>query len=90
MAIKNDSFQWDDRTENKNKLKTAPGHSIEKYIINFLKHSHDIPKKRLIIARNQIFSLYRRMKIYPEKKALCKVYADQIIQIIKLERGNKK
>ena len=90
MAIRNDSFHWNGNIDRYNKRKDTTSQPIEHVILNFLKDSHNIPKRRLIIGKNQIFSLYRRMKLYPEKKALCKGYIDQITQIIKLERGNEK
>ena len=90
MAIRNDSFRWNGKIDRYNKIKDNSAQSLENIILNFLKDSRSIPKRRFVVARNQIFSLYRRMKLYPEKRALCKGYNDQIIQIIKLERGIEK
>ena len=90
MAIRNDSFHWNDRIDDYDKSKDSASQPIENLVLNFLKDSQNIPRRRFIIARNQILSLYRRMKIHPENKALRRGYIDQIKQIIKLERGNEK
>jgi len=90
MAIRKDSFHWYDKIDSFDKTMDGKSQSIENLVLDFLKDSQNIPRRRFIIARNQILSLYRRMKIHPENKALRRGYIDQIKQIIKLERGNKK
>lgn len=64
--------------------------NIEKIILNFIRNPPNIPKRRYVIARNQLLSVYRRMEYYPEKKELCKFYENRIIEIIKLEKGKEK
>ncbi|MBA7520190.1 hypothetical protein ES705_12283 [subsurface metagenome] len=90
MAIRKDSFHWYGKIDGVDKTGDSTSQSIEDLVLGFLKESQNIPKRRFIIARNQILSLYRRMKIYPENKALRRAYIDQIKQLIKLERGNEK
>jgi len=90
MAIRKDSFHWYGKIDGYDKTGDSTYQSIENLVLAFLKDSQNIPKRRFIIARNQILSLYRRMKFHPENKALSRAYIDQIKQIIKLERGNKK
>jgi len=90
MAIRKDSFHWYDNIDSYDMTGDSRSQSIENLVLNFLKDSQNIPKRRFIIARNQILSLYRRLKITPENKALYRAYIDQIKQIIKLERGNEK
>ena len=90
MAIRNDSFHWNNNIDRHNKIENTTSQSVENVILNFLEHPQNIPKRRFIIAKNQILSLYRRMKFHPENKALSRAYIGQIKQIIKLERGNKK
>ncbi|MHA2007085.1 MAG: hypothetical protein ACXACO_08185 [Promethearchaeota archaeon] len=64
--------------------------SIEDEIIKFFNRIPEIPKRDHIIAKNQILSLYRRMKYYPKKKDLNNYYVDNILQIINLQEGNAK
>lgn len=70
--------------------KAQPKTQIEKIIFDFIDNPPDIPKRRFIIAHNQMLSLYRRMNYHPEKKVLCKFYENRIKQIIQLEKGNEK
>jgi len=63
---------------------------IEKIILNFIDNPPNIPRRRYVIARNQMLSLYRRMKYHPENIALCKFYENRIRQIIQLEKGKVK
>jgi len=90
MAIRKDSFHWYGKIDGVDKTGDSTFQSIENLVLAFFKGSQNIPKRRFIIAKNQILSLYRRMKFHPENKALYRAYIDQINQIIKLERGNKK
>jgi hypothetical protein len=64
--------------------------SIEDIILNFFSNIPKIPKRDQIIAKNQILSLYRRMKHYPEKIALNNFYVSNILQIIDLQEGKVK
>lgn len=75
---------------NKKRENSQPCEEVSSLILDFLDTSRHIPRRRFIIARNQLLSLYRRMNYHPENKALCEGYIDQIKQIIQLERGNKK
>ena len=87
MAVRRESIYWVDTTDDRpinNEVEAQPLQEIA-YLI--LEH---VPRRRYIIARRQLLSLYRRMKFHPENKALCEGYIDQIKQIIYLERGNKK
>ena len=90
MAIRKDSFHWYGKIDSYNKTSDSTYQSIENLVLAFFKDSQNIPKRRFIIAKNQILSLYRRMKFHPENKALCRAYIVQITQIIQLERGNEK
>ena len=93
MAVRRESvYKFNKAEVNCNGMKDS-NQSCEEIgllILNFLRTSQNIPKRRYIIAKNQLLSLYRRMKYHPENKALCEGYVDQIKQIIYLERGNKK
>ena len=60
---------------------------IENAILDFINNPPHIPKRRFIIAHNQMLSLYRRMNFYPEKKVLFEFYKNKIIQ---LEKGKEK
>ena len=44
---------------------------IKKFILGFINKPPNIPRRRFIVARNQMLSLYRRMNYHPEKKVLC-------------------
>lgn len=93
MAVRRDSVYEIDGVEvryNEGKENSQPCEEISFLILDFLKTSHTIPRRRFIIARSQLLSLYRRMEYHPENKALCEGYIDQIKQIILLERGTKK
>jgi hypothetical protein len=93
MAVRRDSVYEIDGVEgeyNKREDTSQPCEGVSSLILDFLKTSHNIPRRRYIIARNQLLSLYRRMRLHPENKPLCEGYIDQIRQIIQLERGTKK
>ena len=93
MAVRRESIYWVDTTDDRpinNEIETQPWQEIAYLILDFLNSSEHVPRRRYIIARRQLLSLYRRMKYHPENKALCEGYIDQIKQIIYLERGNKK
>lgn len=61
--------------------------TIEQIIVSFVKDHRGVPKDRFIIARNQIYSLYKRMSFHPDKKSLITKYESDIKEIVKLERG---
>lgn len=91
MAVRRDIINLKDISDSDHDMEVGKSsYSVENLILEFLNSSQDIPRRRYIIARNQLFSLYRRMKYHPENKRLCQAYCDQIKKIIQLERGNKK
>ncbi len=70
--------------------KIQSGIRLEKIILDFMRNPPNIPKRDFVIARNQILSLFRRMKYHPENIVLCKFYENRIKQIIQLEKGKEK
>ncbi len=66
------------------------GVKIEEIILDFFNNPPDIPRRRYVVARNQILSLHKRMGYHPENIALCQFYKNRIKQIIKLEKGKEK
>lgn len=93
MAVKNssayDSSGLNLASENA-KLIIQVENKVEKIILSFIDNPPNIQQRRYIIARNQLLSLYRRMRYHPENIALCKFYENRIKQIIQLEKGKEK
>ena len=61
--------------------------TIEQIMVSFIENHKGVPKNRFVIARNQIYSLYKRMEYHPDKKLLIEKYESDIKKIIKFERG---
>jgi hypothetical protein len=88
MVVKTLKRGYNFRLEGREKAteKTPLKKGIAKIILNFIDDPPKIPRRRYIIARHQLLSLYRRMNFHPEKVDLCTLYENEIKKIIILEK----